>query len=83
MKEANPKFCFDHFAGVGMARGGGGIRITSLLLRPKIMQTEIIPIVYLYFVNFLRKLEFRFPGRNGIARLSVKTTIYFSMILFF
>ena len=57
MKEANPTFCFDHYAGEGMGVGemvmvmvvGGGM-ITPLVLRLKILHTEISPMALLHFV---------------------------------
>ena len=56
MKEANPTFCFVLCAGEGMGVGEmvvvvvvvGGI--TPLVLRLKILHTEISPIALLHFV---------------------------------
>ena len=57
--------------------------ITPLHIRLKIPRTEISPLALLLFVlTFYESLNSRFPGRNGIARLSGMTATYFSMILF-
>ena len=75
MKEANP--IFYPFVGVG------GIVITPLHIRLKIPRTEIkSTCIATFCLIFYESWNFRFLGRNGIARLSGMTAIYFSIILF-
>ena len=57
--------------------------ITPFLICLKIPRKEISPLALLLFVlTFYGSWNFRFLGRNGIARLSGMTANYFSMILF-
>ena len=75
LREANP--IFYPFV------GAGGIVITPLLLRLKIPCTEIkSTCIATFCLIFYESWNFRILGRNGIARLSGMTAIYFNMILF-
>ena len=57
--------------------------ITPLLLRLKIPRIEIkSTCIATFCLIFYESWNFRFLDRNGIARLSGMTAIYFSMILF-
>ena len=72
MNEANPKFCFDHFAGVGWGSDyDKSISFTSEETTLHRDKSNSIDTLCLTFYG-------RFSGRNGIARLSGKVTIYFS-----
>ena len=66
--------------------GGGGVCDNSTSFTAKYTAHRghrgISPLALLKWLTFYASLNFRFPGRNGIAHLSGMTTIYFSMILF-
>ena len=75
LKEANPIF-------LPLCRGWGDCDNSTSYTSKDTAHRDKSTCIATFCLTFYESLNFRFPGRNGIARLSGMTATYFSMILF-